>query len=114
MVRIFNVVLVGLMIAGAVITYNLKHEAEEAADRVARLYAKIAEEREEIALLKTEWSLLTQPSRLQALIARYQEHFKLEPFAASQVATLDEIPLRPPEVPVETTVAAAPGAGGNP
>jgi hypothetical protein len=107
MFRIFNVLLIGLMIGGAVITYNLKHEAEDVANRVSRLHAKIAEEREEIALLKTEWSLLTQPSRLQALIAKYQDHFRLEPFSASQVATLDEIPLRPPELPAETDLAAA-------
>lgn len=105
--RIVSVLLIGGMIAGAVVTYNLKHDAETMANRIARLHARIAEEREEIALLKTEWSLLTQPSRLQELIGKYQEHFRLEPFAASQVATLDEIPERPVETPNETTLAAA-------
>ena len=54
--------------------------------------------------------MLSQPGRLQQLIARYQEHFKLEPFSASQVATLDEIPLRAVETgpaPGEATVADA-------
>lgn len=92
--RIVNLVLVLAMIAGAVITYNLKHETEAAAARVARLHTAIAKEREAIAFLKAEWSMLSQPGRLQQIIARYQDHFRLEPFSASQVATLDEIPLR--------------------
>ena len=92
--RIVNVALVLAMIGGAVITYNLKHETEKAASRVARLHSGIAKEREAIAYLKAEWSMLSQPGRLQQLIARYQDHFRLEPFSASQVATLDEIPLR--------------------
>lgn len=93
--RVINVVLLLAMVAAAVVTYNLKHEAERAASRVARLHSAIAREREQIALLKAEWSALSQPSRLQQLVERYQEHFKLEPFSVSQVATLDEVPLRP-------------------
>ena len=109
--RIFNVVLLGLMIATAVITYNLKHEAEVVANRVARLHANIGKEREEISLLKTAWSLLSQPSRLQALVEKYKDHFQLEPFSASQVATLDQIPKRPETPPpVATTLASAPEA----
>lgn len=111
--RIFNVALVLAMIGGAVVTYNLKHEAETAANRVARLHANIAKEREAIALLKAEWSMLSQPGRLQQLVTRYQDHFRLEPFSASQVATLDEIPLRPanaaPEAG-EATIADATAA----
>jgi len=29
------------------------------------------------------------------LVGRYGDHFKLQPFAASQLATLDEIPQKP-------------------
>ena len=103
--RIVNVALVLAMIGGAVITYNLKHETEKAAARVARLHTNIAKEREAIAFLKAEWSMLSQPGRLQQLIARYQDHFRLEPFSANQVATLDEIPLR--AVNVEPEAGAA-------
>lgn len=104
--RIFNLVLLGMMIVTAVVTYDLKHNAEEASKKVARLHANIAAEREEIALLKTEWSLLSQPGRLQSLIEKYQEHFQLEPFVTSQVATLDEIPVREDDAAEPTTVAA--------
>lgn len=108
--RIVNVGLVLAMIGGAVVTYNLKHDTEKAAARVSRLHTGIAKEREAIAFLKAEWSMLSQPGRLQQLIARYQDHFRLEPFSASQVATLDEIPLRAVNVEPEAgeaTVADA-------
>lgn len=93
--RIVNVVLLGLMIVAAVATYIMKHQAEQAATLVARLQGKVEKEREAIAELKAEWSLLTQPSRLQMLIARHTEYFRLEPFSASQVAALEELPLKP-------------------
>jgi hypothetical protein len=105
--RIVNVVLVVLMMAGAAATYQMKHRAEQAAQRVARLNANIAKERETIALLKAEWSLLSQPGRLQSVISRYKDHFNLEPFAASQVATLDEIPLKPATSEAATPTAVA-------
>ncbi len=109
--RIVNLVLILAMIAGAVVTYNLKHEAEKAAARVSRLHAAIAKEREAIAYLRAEWSVLSQPGRLQELVTRYQEHFRLEPFSANQVATLEEIPLRSLEpadpLPGEATLADA-------
>jgi hypothetical protein len=106
MKRIINVVLVLLMIGGAALTYQMKHRAEKAAHRVAKLNLNIAGERESIAVLKAEWSMLSQPGRLQSVIARYQDHFRLEPFAAAQVATLDEIPLKSPDTDPEPQAVA--------
>ncbi|HZP19944.1 MAG TPA: hypothetical protein VFB16_07005 [Bauldia sp.] len=93
--RIFNGILLAAMIVGAVLTYNMKHGAEVEADKVAQLNAEIGREKETIALLRAEWSKLSQPSRLQELIARYPDHFKLAPFTASQFATIDEVPMKP-------------------
>lgn len=109
--RLFNLFVVLAMIIAAVVTYNLKHEAEAAANRVSRLHATIAKEREAIALLKAEWSVLSQPGRLQQLVGRYSDYFRLEPFSAAQVATLDEIPLRA-VAPTETPEARVADAGG--
>jgi hypothetical protein len=98
--RIINVFLVLLMIGGAAATYELKNRASVAAQRVARLHVNIGKEKEAIALLKAEWSVLSQPSRLQSVIERYTDHFRLAPFVVDQVATLDQIPMKPPAVPV--------------
>src|SRR5579862_2173532 len=94
--RIINIVLFVVMIAGAAVTYDMKHKAELAAARNAKLTAEIAKEKDSIALLRAEWSLLTQPSRLQTLVDKYSDHFKLQPFSPSQLATIDEIPVRAP------------------
>ena len=75
--RIFNALLLTVMIAGAIVTYNMKHRAEVEADKVARLQADIGAEKEAIGLLRAEWSKLTQPSRLEELVGRYGDHFKL-------------------------------------
>ncbi len=93
--RLFNVLLLAAMIVGAAVTYNMKHKAEVAAGHVADLQAEIAREKDQITLLKAEWSMLTQPARLQELAAKYHDYFRLEPFSTDQVATIDEIPLRP-------------------
>ena len=94
MSRIINLVLLVAMIIGAAVTYDMKHKAEKAAERVASLEAKIAREKDAMQLLRAELSMLTQPGRLQAVVDRYVDHFKLQPFAPSQYARIDEIPLK--------------------
>lgn len=93
--RAVNLVLLAAMIIGAVVTYNMKHRAEVVAGNVARLQAAIDGEKDEITLLKAEWSLLTQPARLQVLVEKYADHFQLEPFTPEHIATVEEIPFRP-------------------
>lgn len=90
--RIFNAVLLAVMVTGAAITYTMKHNAEAMANHVAQLAASIAKERETIATLRAEWSMLVQPGRLQNVIGHYADHFQLEPFSADQVATVADIP----------------------
>ena len=94
--RIFNFILLAIMIVGAVVTYDMKHKAEVAAAKVARLQADIAKEKDAIALLRAEWSVLTQPGRLQSVVEKYADHFQLAPFTPAQIATIGEIPLRKP------------------
>lgn len=101
--RIINVILLAAMIVGAAVTYDMKHKAELAANRVAELQSDIAKEKNQIVLLQAEWSLLTQPARLQATIEKYADHFQLQPFSPDQVATIDEIPLKP--VPIDAQTA---------
>ena len=102
--RIINLVLLAAMAVGAAITYDMKHKAELAAARVASLQADITRQKQEIVLLKAEWSMLTQPARLQATITQYADHFQLQPFSPDQIASIDEIPMK--EAP-NTAPAAA-------
>jgi hypothetical protein len=93
--RIFSFVLLAAMIVGAVVTYDMKRRAESAANEVARLQADIGREKDRLAALRAEYSLLTQPGRLQAVVEQHAGYFALEPFSPDQVATIGEIPLRP-------------------
>jgi hypothetical protein len=95
--RILNAFLLLVMVTAAGVTYAMKHKAEAMANHVTQLAASIAKEREMIATLKAEWSMLTQPGRLQNVITHYADHFQLAPFSADQVATLADIPEKAAE-----------------
>ncbi|MEJ0013422.1 MAG: hypothetical protein WDM94_12535 [Bauldia sp.] len=111
--RIFNFVLLAVMIIGATVTYDLKHKAEMAADKVARLQTDIAKEKDKLALLRAEWSLLTQPSRLQSVVDKYADHFQLQPFSPKQIASIGEIPLRKVSAPMPAGETLARLASGE-
>jgi len=91
-----GVMWVGLMVMGAVVTYAMKDSAGRAADRVHKLRAEIATEKEALNLLKAEWGVLDQPARLQELVARYGDYLKLQPIDVRQIATIDQVPEKPP------------------
>lgn len=96
MKRGVEILWVALMVAGAVVTYSMKDNAGRAADRVHKLRADIASEQEAITLLKAEWSVLDQPARLQELVGRYPDVLKLQPIDVRQLATVADIPDKPP------------------
>lgn len=95
MLRTINLLLVVLMLAGAAVVYDLKYEAERATNKVARIGRQIDAERDSIATLKAEWSLLNQPRRLQDLVERYHSYLELDPLDPTQIATIDDIPFKP-------------------
>ena len=89
-----NLVLVGLVLAAASATYMVKFQADDARDRLAQLRRDIAAEREAIDILRADWSLLTNPARLQALAERHGEELRLTPVSAKQIVTLEALPAR--------------------
>ncbi len=93
--RIVNILLVCLMGLAAAAVYDMKYEAEAAAERVARLERQVAAEHERISLLKASWSALSQPRRMEELVARHVEELGLGPMAITQLGTLAEIPQKP-------------------
>ncbi len=95
MLRTINFLLIGLMLIGAGIVYDLKYEAERATAKVAKINRKIEAERDAITTLKAEWSLLNQPKRLQELATRYRSYLELDPLDPTQIGTIDDIPFKP-------------------
>ena len=99
MFRTSDIVLIAVMVSAAAFTYKTKHEAEDRLAEVRKIEADIRYEEDTIVLLKADWSLLTQPSRLQRLSEIYSAELELRPVEARQIVGLDELPARPLEIP---------------
>lgn len=112
MSRLINCLFLAVMIVAAVIVYDLKHRVENASMNVARLEAEIEKERDAIALLNAEWSHLTQPARLQELVDRYGMYFELQAIGADQIATANDIPIRPLDLGPDRDAPLGGYAGG--
>lgn len=108
MTRFVNALLVFLMVLSAAAVYDMKYEAELAAEKVARLERQIGQEQERISLLKAEWSVLTQPARLEDLISRHSDILQLTSMTADHIGTLADIPEKPVVVLPEETPDALP------
>ena len=95
MMRIFNIVLVVLMLGTATWTYNVKHNAERSLAEINALEQRIALEKDTISLLEADWAYLNQPSRLQTLSDLYAEELELRPTEATQLVYPEELPAAP-------------------
>lgn len=110
MIRPVDLLLASLVVGGAVWTYSIKHEAEEAADRVSALRAAIKAEEERIMFLRADWAFLNAPARLEGLVKRHGEDLKLVPLAAPQIVRPSELPPPRPD-PADETLADGDAAG---
>ncbi|RCS25476.1 hypothetical protein DUT91_01330 [Phyllobacterium salinisoli] len=95
MLRTFDIILITIMLAAATVTYKIKYDAEKQMADVRTLQRKINFEKDTITLLKADWSLLTQPNRLQKLVDVYQSELDLKPIDAHQIGSIEDIPERP-------------------
>ena len=100
MFRTLDIVLVVVMTAVAAVTYTMKHQAELKRNEVSGIEAEIKLERDTIDLLKADWALLTQPSRLKKLIDTYQGELQLAPTESTQLVRPSELPMLKAELPV--------------
>jgi hypothetical protein len=96
--RTSDIVLIAVMVSAAAFTYNTKRTVEDQLAEVRAIEAEIRFEQDTIDLLKADWSLLTQPSRLQKLTRIYESELKLQPVEASQIGALEDLPPKPVEI----------------
>ncbi len=99
MFRTTDIVLIAVMIGAAAVTYRIKQNAESELEHINKIKTQIRLEHDAINLLKADWSLLSQPRRLQKLVDLYQPQLNLQPTSAQQIVTLDQLPMRPVEMP---------------
>jgi hypothetical protein len=91
-VRIIHLLVIGALLFAASYVYRIKMDSTARVERVLRLHAEIREQRDAIALLRSEWAKLDAPLRLQGLAER---HLPLKPISATQHDQLKNLPERP-------------------
>lgn len=91
--RIVHLLVIAVLVFAAAYVYRIKMESTVRTEKVLRLHADIREQRDAIALLRSEWAKLDAPMRLQGLAER---HLKLQPMTAQQFDGLKNLPDRPP------------------
>ncbi len=89
MFRTTDVILIGVMVAAAGLTFKVKYDAERKLEEIHRIEAEIRTEKDTIDVLKADVSVLTQPARLQKLVEAYNEELQLEPVEPDQVTSLN-------------------------
>ena len=90
--RIIHLLVIGALLFAASYVYRIKMDSTARVERVLRLHAEIREQRDAIALLRSEWAKLDAPLRLQGLAER---HLPLKPIGATQYDQLKNLPERP-------------------
>ena len=102
-----------VLVASAVVVYNVKYESTYEVQRIAKLRSEIRGERERLALLRTEWTRLEAPQRIQDLASRHLGMKPLEVARMGDLSSLPEKPLGPEDGdPIGEFIATLPEAGG--
>ncbi len=91
--RLVHLLVIAALVFAAAYVYRIKMDSTARTERVLRLHAEIREERDAIAVLRSEWARLEAPQRLQGLAER---HLPLRPLNANQYNSLKNLPERPP------------------
>jgi hypothetical protein len=95
MTRWLQIISVVAASGAAIFVFQIKYRAEKVADHATELQRQLDQENETISLLKAEWSLLIQPSRVQELVERHAELLKLKPLDPAQITNIENLPMRP-------------------
>ena len=91
MLRFVNICLVLGLVALAYVIYQSKYEARALDERIIVLNKEIETERDALAVLRAEWSLLNRPERIER---RAQKDLQLAPAHPQQLVILDEVNAR--------------------
>ena len=93
--RLLNILVIAALILAASFVYKIKFDSTLQAERVAKLRNEVRRERDVTARLRSEWSRLDTPGRIQGLADR---HLQLKPIKATQFSALDDLPEKLPLV----------------
>jgi cell division protein FtsL len=88
MLRFVNTCLLLGLLALAYVIYQVKYETRALDAEIATIGKDIEAERDAIAVLRAEWSLLNRPERIERLA---KKHLKLGPSDPGQLVTVDTV-----------------------
>src|SRR6188472_3004078 len=112
MLRFVNICLVLALVALAYVIYEGKYEARALDEDIGGLRKDIETERDAVAVLRAEWSLLNRPERIERLA---QKHLKLSLAQPWQLVTVDSVSDRDfDRSRFEITAAASPAMAPAP
>lgn len=95
MIRGLNLLLFLLTGVALIGVYGLKYSSESIAGEKAAIVRAIAQQKAELSLLEADWAFLTQPSHVAPIIERHADVLNLQPVAAEQFGSIEDIPMRP-------------------
>lgn len=95
--RTSDIILVAVMICAAAMTYKVKYEAQKRYQEVRHIERQIEAEKDTIRLLRADWTLMTQPARMQRLVSQYQDQLRLQVIEPRQIVQVTDIPQRLPD-----------------
>jgi len=78
--RMIHLLVIGVLVFAAAYVYRIKMDSTVRTERVLKLHAEIREQRDAIAVLRSEGAKLDSPQRLQGLVER---HLALKPLNAT-------------------------------
>jgi cell division protein FtsL len=111
MLRLVNICLFLGLVALAYVIYQVKYEARGLDEEIASLANNIESERDGVAVLRAEWSMLNRPERIERLAKKY---LNLAPATPQQLLTLDTVTPRDLENAPVLTAQATPAPAATP
>jgi cell division protein FtsL len=111
MLRFVNICLFLGLVALAYVIYQVKYEARGLDEEIASLGKNIESERDGVAELRAEWSLLNRPERIERLAKKY---LNLAPTTPQQLLALDTVTPRDLDHMPVLTAQAAPATAAQP
>ena len=97
MLKVINSILVVVLLVSAFVVYSLEYSIKKGERDIVVAKKKTRQAQETIKLLDAEWSMLTQPERLQRLA---MEYLKLQPVKAGQFIPRNMLASKLPDRPV--------------
>lgn len=95
MIRGINLILLVTSIFALVGVYGIKFQSEAIEEEKLGLVREIAQQKEQISVLKADWAHFSQPTFIAPIVERHSEELNLQVLESRQFAQIADLPMRP-------------------